>query len=72
MTIRLIYSQQYRKSCVVISLTDVADDVIAACRANGAVWVDWDHDSFVIQLRDDVGPELWTEAALRRSLGKGI
>ena len=100
MIICLIYSQQYRKPCVVASPTDAADDVIAACRAGGAVGtrlmycstcekaheasaacpicglsgsnLQCDEEEFVVQLRDDVGPELWTEAALRRSLGKGI
>ena len=111
MTIRLIYSEQYRKPCVVALPTDAADDVITACHAGGAVNYGCDicdgahaetyvrestavngqmyhvrrdgssdHEApcypelheYIVQLRDDVGPELWTEAALRRSLGRRI
>lgn len=87
MTTHLIWSEQYRKPCVAPSPTDTADSVIAACRASGAVRFYRDEsvtvdgqsvddggalEEFVIQLRDDVGPELWTEAALRRSLGKEV
>ena len=74
---RTIYSQQYRKPCVVASPTDAADAVLAACRAGGAhvlhgnSQIGYDDEELVVQLRDDVGPELWTEAALRRSLRKG-
>jgi hypothetical protein len=44
--------------------------VISHCRTTDAVRR-LDGVEYVVQLRDDVGPELWTEESLRRSLRPG-
>lgn len=62
----LAWSDQYQKPCVVAHPADNADSIIAKCRKVGAV-VNDDGEEFVVELRPDIGPELWTENALRRA-----
>jgi hypothetical protein len=67
-----VWSPQYRVPCVVALWRNSADDVIDHCRDMGAIFHEdgADDECFVVVLRRDVGPELWTEQALRRSLAK--
>lgn len=64
----LTCSAQYGMACVVAEDGDTAQHVIDYCRDAGA-WREVDGVEFCVQLRPDVGPELWTERSLRRSLG---
>ncbi len=64
----LIRSKQYGIPCVVPPPTATAQIVIDKCRTVGAVIDYGDGEEFCVQLRDDIGPELWTESSLRRSL----
>lgn len=63
-----IWSEQYQLPCIVVeNPNDIeADSVIGMCESIGAVR-NVDGKEYVVELRD-VGPELWTEDALRRSL----
>lgn len=64
-----ILSEQYGCPCVVAFPRDTADKIIAHCRFMGATRRDDGEECFVVALRHDVGPELWTEVALRGSCG---
>lgn len=63
------WSDQYEKPCV-IPFGDSADKVIEHCRKMGAIYYEDgpDDECFVVVLRRDIGPELWTEDTLRRSI----
>lgn len=61
-----VHSRQYGTPCVIPSPEDGALTVIDHCREIGAVLYD-DGEEFCVQLRADIGPELWTERALQRS-----
>lgn len=65
---RVVHSEQFNIPCVVPDAGESADEVIEACLDQGAL-LDTDPDGreFCIQFRDDVGPELWTESAVRRT-----
>ena len=63
----VIRSKQYNIACVIPPDTDEAQTVIDFCREVGAV-LDYDGEEFCVMLRPEVGPELWTESSLRRSL----
>ena len=69
------HSFQYGTPCVIYNdPTETADDVIETCREIGAIFHEEgpDDECFVVELRRDIGPELWTEGALRRNkLGVG-
>jgi hypothetical protein len=62
------YSPQYNTPCVVALWNESADRIIAHCRRMGAIFHEDgpDDECFVVVLRPDIGPELWTESALRR------
>lgn len=61
-------SVQYGIPCVVAFPQDSAERIIEHCRRMGAIWTqDPDGEQFCVVLRFDVGPELWTESALRKS-----
>lgn len=64
-------SFQYGTRAIYIRDDDTPDasDVIARCREIGAIYHE-DTERFVVSLRSDIGPELWTERALRQSLDK--
>lgn len=65
-----VWSPQYQKPCIVVFPSDTAYKTIEHCRLMGAIYREDDHEDecFVVVLRHDVGPELYTEAAIRRSL----
>lgn len=47
---------------------DTVEEVLEWCVEEGAVWdEDPDGREYCVILREDVGPELWTESALRRT-----
>lgn len=67
------WSEQYSLPCVSVESPDFAnaDALIAMCGDLGAIRR-VDGIEFCVELRDEVGPELWTEESLRRSVGKGL
>jgi hypothetical protein len=67
------YSDQYRTSCVVPCNEKDPDKIIKHCRTMGALFYeDGPNDEcFVVVLRPEIGPELYTEKALRQSLNLG-
>jgi hypothetical protein len=66
------WSAQYEMPCVKVENPDdaTANAILATCREIGAVR-NVDGEEFVVELRD-VGPELWSEESLRRSVGKNL
>lgn len=67
---KTIYSTQYETRCLVPDEGEHdADDIIERCRSIGAVFYEDgpDDECFVVTLRRDVGPGLWSESALRRT-----
>lgn len=64
-----VWSDQYRCSCVVVYPSDKAIDIIEHCRIMGAIYHEDgpDDECFCVVLRFNVGPEIYTEAALRGS-----
>lgn len=71
---KLEFSSQFGVACVCVESPDFmnADALIAMCIQVGAILNSGDGDEFCVELRSDVGPELWTEASLRGSVGKGL
>lgn len=67
-----IESDQYGCACVVVFPGDTADKVIEHCqRMRALCWLEadaGDEPDFCVVLRHDIGPELYSESALRRSL----
>jgi hypothetical protein len=64
-----VWSEQYRCPCVVVFPQDRSDDVVDHCHAMGALFNDGDGEpSLCVVLRHDIGPELYSEDALRRSI----
>lgn len=65
------WSDQYQKPCIILPEGHgcSADEVIKHARHMGAIDREDgpDDECFVVELRADIGPELWTEEALRRS-----
>lgn len=64
---RETHSRQYDLPCVIADRTEPAQMVIDRCHELGAVR-EIDGIEYVVQLRPEVGPELWTDESLRRSL----
>ena len=68
------YARQYRTTAVVLGDGDrpTADELIEECRNIGAIFHEDgpDDELFVVDIGRGVGPELWTERALRGSLPK--
>ena len=66
---KAVHAAQYGITCAVIDGTETvtAAEVIEYCTAIGAVRLA-DGTEYCVQLRADVGPELWTGESLRRSL----
>lgn len=72
---QVIHAEQYGIACV--SVEDYnrinPDVLINECIEAGAVWDrDPDGREYCCQLREENGPELWTEEALRRGVGKEL
>jgi hypothetical protein len=70
--VRLSRADQYRCPSIVVEQFDTADAVVRAARMHGAVSYLEGDEALVVDFQDSharrVGPELYTEAALRRSL----
>lgn len=64
---RFDYSKQYLKPCVVAEAGDTAQTIIDACRDACAIFREDGEECFIVSIRT-VGPELYTEDALRGSL----
>jgi hypothetical protein len=64
---RETHARQYDLPCVIADRTDPAQMVIDRCHMLGAVRK-LDGVEYVVQLRPEVGPELWTDESLRVSL----
>lgn len=64
-----VWSDQFNRSCVVCFPNDSANRIIQHCRAMGATYREYGEpeDTFVVVLRFNVGPELYTAAAIRGS-----
>jgi len=62
-------SDQYGTPCVGSLNNEPADEIIAYCRKIGAIFHEDgpDDECFVVWMRKEVGPELWTERSLRGS-----
>lgn len=62
-------SEQYGKPCVVALQNESADMIIKYARKIGAIYHEDgpDDECFVVWLRKEIGPELWTEQSLRGS-----
>lgn len=67
-SITVEYSDQYQCLSVIVRGPVPYDRVVEACRAQGAIYNDGEDDCFVVTLRNDIGPELWTQRSLRGSL----
>lgn len=67
---KIEFSEQYQIPCVCVENPAAmnADALIAECEAADAVRR-IDGIEYCVELRNDVGPELWTEESLRRSVG---
>ncbi len=63
------YSPQYETAALVPDGTLSPDELMDECREIGAIYSEEgpDDECFVIVLRPEIGPELWTESALRRA-----
>lgn len=64
------YSRQFKCQCAIPQQGETADAIIRRCReARALAYEPGDPEPlFVVQLRADVGAEVWTEGALRSSL----
>lgn len=71
--IRETWSAQYQLPCVCVEDCDriEAVAVIAFAEGIGAIRRD-DGIEYCVELREEIGPELWTEESLRRSCGKRL
>ena len=63
------HSEQYNCPALFPDGGETADDIIRKCRDAGAIFFEDgpDDECFVVSLRSDIGPELWTESAIRKS-----
>ena len=64
---QVTFASQYDINCVVAETGDTAQDIIDFCVEAEAVRR-VDGVEYCVELRPTVGPELWTEDALRGSL----
>lgn len=60
------FASQYNINCIVPEPDDTVDEIVQACRDDEAIRT-VDGEEFCVELRPEVGPELWTEDSLRRS-----
>lgn len=64
----IIFSEQYGIPCVVPIPGESAQDVIDRCEKEGAVYTGEGEEDYCVQLRPDVGPEIYSKSALMRSI----
>ena len=68
---RTMWSDQFKKACIVVEAGDNLDEIIEDADNKDAYYFDGEDNCFVISFEDKperlVGPELYTEEALRRS-----
>lgn len=71
--LRESWSEQYQLPCVCVEAPDFVTyhEVACVCDAIGAIRRE-DGIEYVVELRPDIGPELWTDESLRRSVGKKL
>lgn len=62
-------SEEYQCPVIFPEEGDDVEQIIKACREEGAIFHEEgpSDELFVVQLRPNIGPELWTERALRES-----
>lgn len=60
------WSDQYRTPSVIAEEGMSGHDIIAECRRVGAVYYEDgpDDECFVVTMRPNIGPEIWTKRAL--------
>lgn len=63
------YSYQFQRMSVVPLKGETANEIIDRCREIGAVYYEDgpDDECFVVNMRPQIGPEIWTASALQRS-----
>lgn len=64
--LKTTWSEQYNKPAV-IAKDETAAAVMELCLKLKATYYDGDEVCFIVVLRPDIGPELWTQSALERS-----
>lgn len=65
----IIYAEQWNIPCLIPYENETGDELIERAQMEGAVFYEDgpDDECYCIQLRPDVGPEIWTSTALKRS-----
>ena len=63
------YSRQYQCPSVIPDGAATYEDIVEACRDQGAIYYEDgpEDECFVVTLRPNIGPELWTPRALKNS-----
>ena len=71
-TLKLDWSDHYKRNVIILhdpgQTDNLADVIIENCREHRATVIDDEGEQFVVTLRPEIGPELWSEETLRRSL----
>ena len=65
---RLSRFRQFNRCCIVPGPNNTVEEIIYACTEVGAVFFDEGERQYIVQLRPEIGPEVWTEESLRRSI----
>jgi hypothetical protein len=69
--VKVTFADQWNIPCVIPQPGETADDVMQRCQEAGAIYTGEGEEDFCVMLRPDVGPEIYSESALRRSLKGG-
>lgn len=66
---KVAYTRQYQCACIIPEPGDSTEAVMDKCIEEEAV-INYgsEEPEFVVQLRDNIGPETWTSSALLRSI----
>ncbi len=70
---KTIFSRQYDRSCIVPEPSDTADDIIEACINANATYEEGPDPQdllYVVKVRPEVGPELWSADSLDATFNK--